>query len=156
MIDDIERARKGKPFRAADLIVYAVVAAITVGLFLAFTVFRRVGGSTEIIAELGGERVFSYSIADGKLTLNENFSGSTEMSESDGGYIVVIYGDKDRSSYNVVVIENGGKTYVSDADCSNRKDCVHMKAVDKNGGVIICVPHGLKIYATGDYSPTLG
>lgn len=156
MTEDIARARKEKPFRPADIIVYGVVALIIIGLFIAFVFVRSNSNATEIIAERNGERVFVYSIANGRLTLNVGYSGTVEYSEKNGGYEVTVYTDKDKKSYNTIVIENDGKTYISDADCSNRKDCVHMNAIDGNGGTIICVPHGLKIYATGDYSPTLG
>lgn len=156
MIEDIGRARKGKPFRKADLVVYGLIALLVIGLFVAFVFTRTDANATEIIAERNGERVFTYSFADGSLTLNEEYSGIVEYSDLDGGYTITIFTDKKRSAFNTVVIESGGKTYISDADCSNRKDCAHMKAIDAGGGTIICVPHGLKIYATGDYSPTLG
>ena len=148
--------RNGKPFRPADLAVYGVIAVVIAALFLAFAVFKREGDATEIIAESNGERVFVYSFADGSLILNENFSGLVAKDVKDGVYTVVIYTDKEKTAFNTVIIERDGTTYVSDADCSRRKDCTHMKAIDESGGTIVCVPHGLKIYATGDYSPTLG
>ena len=49
---------------------------------------------------------------------------------------------------NWLVIQKG-KVYIKEADCKNQV-CVHTKPIDQTGESIVCLPHKVNIYITGN------
>ncbi len=153
-VKHIEQVKNGKPFRPADLIIYAAIAAVTIAFFIAF-VFTRVSPPLEkLYADIGGIRVFSYDFIADVLTVAGGFEDRVASEETDGKLTVTVKTKK--GGYNTVLIEKSGRASVSDSDCSFRRDCVHTAAITDAGGMIVCVPHELKIYSTRDIDPSLG
>ena len=154
-VKDVKNVRGGKPFRPADIIVYVALAAVIVALLLAFVFLRDDAEAAEIYADCGDERVFSYSFSAGRLTVSDAFADRVDTEEEDGALVVTFWADEERTHYNEIVIGDG-EAYVRDPNCSARPDCVHMAAITDSGGIIVCVPHELKLYASGNLGPSLG
>lgn len=151
-----ERVKKGGVFSPFDLVVYAVLAALIVVLFL-ITAFSGGNNAAGVTATVEGECVYTYtfgkggSIAGGKenfVTEEKTPTGVTVTFSFEGG------------GYNVLVIDEQKKeAFVSDANCSFKSDCAHMPSITEKGGVIVCVPHALIVQATGDspdWKPSVG
>ena len=129
-----------KPFKVFDIIVYAVLAAAIVCLFL--FVRPESGRSIEVLYK--GERVLIYDLS----TNNYSFSDTVEKLSENKFRI------KTENGFNDVEINIDKKTAtVTDADCAG-KECVAMSL---NSGAIVCVPHSLVIKYSGEIpSPKVG
>ena len=48
-------------------------------------------------------------------------------------------------NFGIYTAMGGVSAAMRDANCSRRKDCCAMQPVGEGGGVIVCIPHGLRI-----------
>ena len=82
-----------------------------------------------------------------------------ERSEDDLVYVTV-YRDGEKGKYNTLVIDTEKRTIkMYETNCSAHKDCMYMAEISAVNGVIICVPHGLKITALNakeEFRPSIG
>ncbi len=122
-------------FRMRDIAVYAALALITV--ILAIVPFSG-GGEAEIYeVSLWGEVVYSYDCRTGKGT-----AYSSVCSEKVCGNEVFL---TVRSGENLNEIRFcDGKAEMVGSNCPHG-ECVNNFAPLTGNGVIICLPHGLKI-----------
>ncbi len=152
-IKQIEQVKNGKPFRPADLIIYGGIIVVVLAFFIAFVFTRSSPPLEKIYADLDGKRVLTYDFASGALTVESGFSERVASEETADKLTITIDSD---GGYNTLVIEKTGRAYISDSDCSFRRDCVRTAAITDGGGMIVCVPHKLKVYASDDLNPSLG
>ena len=150
MTDNIEK--KPKIFKRADLIVYGVLAAIILSLFV-FFVFMVSGSSIpeKIYADVDGKEVFRYDFTARVLTITDEEFPKNIVEDDSSITIFLYFGDE----FNKIVIIKSGSVLMEEANCSISHDCTYM-SITKMTDTIICVPHKLHIYATKEISPTLG
>lgn len=134
--------RGGKFFRLADLLVYGAAVLLIGALFLAAALIG--GGQAEgFRVEVDGETVYSYRFGAGGEVSPEWAERVTER-EEEGLLLVTV--QVSEGEWNEIVIDDGAKSAaMRDANCSRRKDCCAMQPVGEGGGVIVCIPHGLRI-----------
>ncbi len=148
--------RGGKFFRLADLLVYGAAVLLIAALFLAAAL---IGGERAegVRVEVDGETVYTYKFGAGGEVSSEWAERVAER-EEDGLILVTV--QVSEGEWNEIVIDDGAKTVVMhDANCSRRRDCCAMQPVGEGGGVIVCIPHGLRILplAEEDFSrPSVG
>ena len=134
--------RGGKFFRLADLLVYGAAVLLIGALFLAAALIG--GGQAEgFRVEVNGETVYTYRFGVGGEVSSEWAERVAER-EEEGLLLVTV--QVSEGAWNELVIDDGAKSAaMRDANCSCRKDCCAMQPVDEGGGVIVCIPHGLRI-----------
>lgn len=134
--------RGGKFFRLADLLVYGAAVLLIGALFLAAALIG--GGQAEgFRVEVNGETVYTYRFGAGGEVSSEWAERVTER-EEEGLLLVTV--QVSEGEWNEIVIDDGAKSAaMRDANCSRRKDCCAMQPVGEGGGVIVCIPHGLRI-----------
>lgn len=134
--------RGGKFFRLADLLVYGAAVLLIAALFLAAALIG--GGQAEgFRVEVDGETVYTYRFGAGGEVSSEWAERVTER-EEEGLLLVTV--QVSEGEWNEIVIDDGAKSAaMRDANCSRRKDCCAMQPVGEGGGVIVCIPHGLRI-----------
>ena len=134
--------RGGEFFRLADLLVYGAAVLLIGALFLAAALIG--GGQAEgFRVEVNGETVYTYRFGAGGEVSSEWAERVTER-EEEGLLLVTV--QVSEGEWNEIVIDDGAKSAaMRDANCSRRKDCCAMQPVGEGGGVIVCIPHRLRI-----------
>lgn len=141
----IKEVKTDKGFRRGDIFVYLAVLA----LFLAVLLWSLFGVKEEALKGFeiyyGNEIVFSYSFtSDGTEIYSDVMQVISDNSES-----MTIRFERE-GKYNEIYVDKTKKSVcVSDANCSNGKDCVHTGALDSTEKSIVCAPHKLKILPFG-------
>lgn len=154
-VKTVKKVREGRPFRPADLIVYGALAVIIVALFTAFVFTRTASPLTELYVDVEGERALVWTAGDQTLTVTATWRERVDTAKDGDTTKVTIWTDDDKTRYNVIEFSAAGAK-ITDANCSAHKDCVHTAAITDTAGVIVCVPHKLKIYSSGERNPSLG
>ena len=136
------RVREGRPFRAADLILYGVMFLLVAALFL-FVTFRPQEEAEGFCVEVNGARAYSYVFGEG----GEAASGwEQRIIEQMEGELLIVTVQTAEGAWNQLAVDEGEKTVrMRDANCSLRKDCTAMQPIGTGGGVIVCVPHALRV-----------
>lgn len=93
-----------------------LIFLVILSIFAAFLCQKKEIGDTVVI------------ISDGEIYAKVPLEEDTEISV------------KGKNTVNIT----GGRVYVSDADCPD-KLCIHQGSIDKNGGVIVCLPNKLTV-----------
>ncbi len=136
----VEEVKRDKGFRIYDLIIYGVILLAVAVAFAAVFLSRDKGGIKGFSVYSGGDLIYSYSFSDGETVCGEGVESSTD------GDILKLEISTAGGGVNTVEADLKNKTVrVTEANCSNRKDCVHTPAIRDNSGVIYCMPHSLKI-----------
>lgn len=156
----IKFVKEKKPFAPLDVIVYAALAVLVAVLFAVFVFGADKTPLTGIRFVYGEETVFTYSFADG-ASVSAGWEDRIAVEEEGDLVRVTFYADAEKTEYNVLAIDKAQRmAKMEDANCSRRKDCMYMRPIETVSGVIVCVPHGLKITALNgqeDFShPSLG
>lgn len=138
----IEQVKKSGGFKIWDLIVYGVIAAIIVVVFIAVFSTRDTASLNGIKVTVQGNDVFKYNFESKEIDyIDENTV--TVLSE-DGNVIEVKV--ECGGGYNVITVNKDGSVKMKEADCSKfHPDCVYMAEIKDNSGFIYCMPHGLRI-----------
>lgn len=154
----VDNVRNGKPFRLLDLIVYGGLALAIIALFMAFVFFRPHSAIGKIFVDVRGERVVTYDFDTKALTVADGKAENVEVTKADGKTTLKIFVDDEHTEYNVIEIDDEKQSVsVTDANCSRHKDCVYSPAITSADGMIMCVPHELKVYGKSDnMNPSLG
>lgn len=151
-LSKIQCARKDKPFKAADVGVYTVVALLIVVLFGVF--FSGETQSVQVVQVVDaqtGEELFLYNALRDEYKFNqENSNGWTMEAKRDGNDLkVTFFKDIDgKTHFNTLRITRGRQTTVKMVDslCGFHQDCVYnFGEITKGGGVIVCSPNRLKV-----------
>ncbi len=152
----VDNIRTGKPFRPLDLALYGGIALAVIALFMALVFFVPHSDMSRVFIDLRGDRLAVYDFDAGKLTVTSGKEAYAEVKKQDGKVQLTVWTDEEHKGYNVIEIDPAARTVkVTDANCSNHKDCVFSPAVTSSSGMIVCVPHGVKVYGDG-LDPSLG
>lgn len=139
------KKKTGDFFKKGDVIVYAALLLVVILSFLLFFTSSSEGlKKIEIKSLESGEVLFSYDIASGNVECDERV---VSLKKTDDGLEVAI---KRGERENVVIIRRDGETYMKEANCSSRKDCVKSGAITRGGDAIICIPNKIEIIGIGD------
>ena len=110
-----------KRSKKLDIIVIVSLLLVSLIAVLVLVLTRKTGES--VVVEIDGEYVATYSLAtDGTYSLN--------------------------NGTNVLIIE-GGKAYMSEADCPD-KTCVKRGGVSYSGESIVCLPNRITVTVKGN------
>lgn len=140
-VDFFGSVKFSKPFKMFDILLY-VISFIVILTFLLGFAFPKKDVSAGFKVELNGKTVLYYYFESQKVEITEGYSSLVEIIED----CITVYTDAEKTEYNVLKIDKvNNSVSVSGSNCSTRQDCVHTAPVNKNGGVIICMPHKLKI-----------
>lgn len=149
----INGVKADKGFKIFDLIIYAAIAALIVALFIIFVFVPDKSGASDITVYYKNQPVYTYSFETqtGRIIDGEHISVDGQTAE---GLSLTFYG-ADRNEKNSIYIDKINKSVdVTEANCSTRKDCVHMDKITDKSKVIICSPHNMKIQPQGyEYDP---
>ncbi len=147
--------KKGGYFSVWDIAVYLVLATAILGLFVWISLGGR-NKATGIEITVDGATVYTYEYGKGGAIARGQEECVQEEREGDCIAVTVCA----QGGFNEIIIDpNEKKAYVRDADCSYKKDCVHMTAITAENGIIVCVPHALTVRALGakdDLKPSVG
>lgn len=160
-VKDIENIKKHKPIRAADWILYGVLALVVLVLFIVFVFARPNEELTALCIDRDGERIVTFDFASGKAAVAANAVSSVEVKENgeNGQVTITVFADEAHERFNVITVQTSDEraASVTDANCSAHRDCVHTSAVTRAGDIIVCVPHHLKVYGNEQsFNPSLG
>lgn len=145
----VEQVKKDRFFRIWDILVYGIIAAVIVALFLAVTLTSDKSTLEGIEVYYNNNLAFTYDFAEDKLdiTLEDNIA----VEENGARTLKILFCTDDGSlaehtDYNLIEINKSERTVsVTESDCSNRKDCVYTAAIKNSSGLIVCTPHRLRI-----------
>lgn len=139
-------ARNSKPFVINDIFVYLSVAIVIVVLFTVFVFTAPVTELEYINLYSNGEMVYKFDCNSniGAIT-QANYSDRVTVSINDGIYLVTVYESSGSEHYNTVEIKPVNGKYqakITQANCSNTKECVNnFPSIKSGNGIIICTVH---------------
>ena len=141
-LEKVRQVRSGRFFRPADLIIFGIIAAAAIALFILFFAIKKDGGLEGVRIFVRDEVVFEYSFESDEYKV---FSSCAEVvngekltvniTTEEGGNLVEI----DRAARSVRVVS---------ADCRSR-DCVYSPPLTGADGFICCMPHHMRILPFG-------
>lgn len=143
-LEKIGQVKKSKLFAKWDILVYSLLLAVILSLFVGFVFAATPSALQGIVIEYDNQTVFTYDFATD--TYNIDAAGQNTVKVEDDGSelrVTVTY----ENEFNLIIIEKSGRAYIKDADCSYHKDCTSMQAICDSNGIIICVPHKLTVKA---------
>ena len=144
----VKQVRADRGFKIWDLIVYAVLIALIVALFIAF-VFTRDSSpitSISVLSGFGDEQrtVCTYNFVTDTLTVLDS-SVITRNSRTDEGIELVFHGQNEGEYNTVYINKTECSVSVTSANCP-ALDCVHTAAITNNSSLpIICATHAMII-----------
>ena len=149
---NVLHAKKDKPFKVLDVMLYLGVALVILVLLFVFVV--DVDNSqlqlVNVIDMETGETLFAYNLTRDEYTINvDNLNGwKIEVSENDGELRVTFSCEiRGEERMNIVQINRYHPSVVMvDSVCGRSQDCVRrFSAITRSGGAIACTPNRLKI-----------
>ena len=150
---NVRHAKKDKPFKLGDIIVYmGVVLAITV-LFFVF-VFDTDDTQLQLVTVIDdqtGETLFVYNVTRDEYSVNtDNSDGwSVRTERTSSGLTVRFTKDFDgEERFNELRISRGRTPSVvmADSRCGFHQDCVrNFPVITRSGGAIVCSPNRIKV-----------
>lgn len=150
---NIQSAKKDKPFKVMDVMIYMLVALLIVVLFFTLVLDTEEADmqTIRLIDYEANESLFIYNVVRDEYVVNEdNINGWTIEIEKTADYIDVTltreFNGKER--YNVMRISLGRNPSVEmiDSICGFHQECVHFDAMSNTGDYpIVCRPNRLKI-----------
>ena len=152
----VQQVKKDKLFRLWDILIYGIIIAVIVVLFVVFVFTSSGGTATGIEVYYDNVLAFSYSFEtdEYEIYLEDNIS----VEEDSDDVLIVIFCTDDGSlqelvNYNLIEIDKTACTAsVTEADCSNSKECVNSPAIPNSFNLpITCVIHRLVVTST-DYT----
>lgn len=152
-VTNVRNAKKDKPFKLADILVYMLVLAVIAVLFVTF-VFNTNNAAMQtvnVVDEQTGETLFIYGIARDETYINENNSRNwkIQVTKTENGLTVRLEKDFDGEvRFNELTITLGKTASVkmTNSLCGFHQDCVrNFPEITRAGGVIVCSPNRLKV-----------
>lgn len=146
----VEQAKQDRGFRKGDLIVYGVLALLIAVMFFAVFFTRDTRPLQGVGIYVDNALVLEYDFAEDEA---KSLSETVEILRNDGERLTVKVVVK--GGYNILEFDKAVRSVtVTDADCGSR-DCVAMRDITDNSGIIYCSPHRLTILPVG-YDPDSG
>lgn len=150
-LQNVAFARNDKPFKAADVGAYLLVALLIVVLFGVFFSEESTAFQTVAVTDTEtGEQLFFYNALrnEYKVQQGEN-CWQIQVEQTNSGITVTFSREIDgETRFNVVEIIGGRAPTVKMADslCGFSQDCVrNFDEISQSGGVIVCSPNRLKV-----------
>lgn len=153
----VEQVKKDKFFKIWDVLIYGIIAAVIVSLFLAVFFTADHSELREVQAFYRDELLFTYNFPNDELTVS--MADNISSGESEDGNTLTITFCTDEGNletpkdYNIIVIKKQERSVsVTDSDCDafGFPDCVFSSAITNNASLpISCRPHNLYIEAVG-------
>lgn len=141
-----DNRKKLKFFKAADIIVYGIILAVTIIILCVFLIPKEKGQLEYLEIYKNDVLIYKYDFigGEGKKITDVDDIKTEEFDENGITFVKIDEG----GDYNIIEI---GKDYalVSDANCSHYAPCEHYAAIKKDGDTIICLPHKLKLIGIG-------
>ncbi|MCH5151642.1 MAG: FAD:protein FMN transferase [Clostridiales bacterium] len=150
---NVQNAKKDKPFKVLDVMVYVGVVLVILVLFYVF-LFDTEDAQMQIINvidEETGETLYVYNVIRREGYVNtENKNGWTvDVKHTDEGVEVTFTREIDgEPHFNTMLITLGRNASVKmiESVCGYSKECVrNFPAIERSGGSIICSPNRLKV-----------
>lgn len=137
-----------KFFKIADLFIYGAILACVVVLFLGFVIFKPQVDLNYIEVYCQNNRIFIYDANSGEgIVTDKNFVDSVTVENVNGKTVLTI---KNGNLLNKIEF-NGKYAKMTEANCSNTKECVNIfHAVTDGGQTIICDVSHIKVVGVGD------
>ncbi len=151
---NVRNARRDKPFKLGDILIYMGVVLLILVLFGVFVLGDTGKGDIQrvnVIDERTGEILFVYNTVRDEYTVNSTNSGGWQIEVEDisGGIRVTLYRTVDgEERYNQLTVMRGRDASVkmTDSVCGFHQDCVrNFPEIKRAGGVIVCSPNMLKV-----------
>lgn len=149
----VQSARKDKPFKWGDILVYMCAALVIVVLFGVF-VFGADDAAMQtvrVVDDQTRETLFLYNVVRGEYVINSaNVNGwQVTVTPTDNGVTVrfsrLMEGEE---RFNILEITRGRNPQAKmiDSRCGFHQDCVrNFDAITRSGGAIVCSPNRLKV-----------
>ncbi len=148
-INNIKQEKENKIFKKWDILIYATLFVLIVGLFLVVFITKdnsKIEGF-EILYK--NNKILTYDFQKKSFDYDNNY---IEIGEYERGYIILFYLDEKKSVFNKIQVNIKDRTIVVlDASCSSSKDCTAM-SIKNSSDTIICAPHKLIIQPLGTKS----
>lgn len=141
----IEQVKADKGFKIFDLIIYGVVTALAVVLFIVVFTVRDTSPVRGVKFKYINEIIYEYDFEKGEISRNDKYIEITEETEEKLIIKIKLTGDE----FNVVELDKSGSVKMIDANCP-RKDCIHGNTfigseIKNNSDYIHCLPHKFQI-----------
>lgn len=153
VVANVVSAKKDKPFKLLDIMLYLGVLLVILVLFYVF-IFDTDNLQMQTVAvydDETGETLFLYNVTRNEYIVNEdNLSGWVVTVEQveDGIKVTLTREIGGDAHFNTLKITRGAQVSVQmiDSVCGFHQDCVrNFPAVTRAGGAIVCSPNRLKI-----------
>lgn len=152
-LSNVRNAKKDKPFKIGDLLVYLAVILVIAVLFVVF-VFDSDGNQIQTVNAVDdqtGETLFTYNLQRNEYTVNDSNSGgwTVQVTTLPNGVSVrlskTVNGDEHFNEFTVTRGRNAS-VKMTDSLCGFHRDCVQtFPAITRSGGAIVCSPNRLKV-----------
>ena len=149
---NVVNAKKDKPFKVLDVMLYLGVALVILVLLFVFVfdVDKTQLQTITVIDDETGETLFFYNVTRNEYVFNDaNANGWVVEVHDDDGIVVTLTRVIDgEAHFNTFKITRGANPSVEmiDSLCGFHQDCVRtFSAVTRSGGAIVCSPNHLKI-----------
>lgn len=148
----VQYAKNDKPFKAADVGVYLIVALVIVVLFGVFFADEKQQLQKVVVTDTqNGEQLFLYNALRDEFYFNSQNSNGWQMQteQSQNCFTVTFWRQiDDEKHFNTLKITTGREPSVKmvDSVCGFHQDCVHnFGKITQAGGVVVCSPNQLKV-----------
>ena len=149
---NVLNAKKDKPFKVLDVMLYLGVTLVILVLFCVFVLDtdKTPMRAITVVDDGTGETLFVYNVARNEFVINSNNSNGWVIEvNTDDGVVVTLSREIDgKQHFNKLKITRGANPSVQmiDSICGFHQDCVrNFPAVTRSGGAIVCSPNHLKI-----------
>lgn len=144
-IDNIKDIKASKPFKKGDIIVYAVIVILIVVLFIVFMNIKSKQDLESVSVYIDDIQMFEYNLDSDIYDIFDE-----RISIEGFGDILKVRVNLDKGEYNIIQIDKANKRVNMLESSCKTGDCVKASDIKDGGGVIICLPHHVKIVANGN------
>ena len=143
--EKFKELKESKTFEIGDILVYSALFILLLVLFVFFVITPSAKTPDGFNIFLDGKKIAVYRYDDGLNIINDDYLNLISYNRDKKS--ITVYVDDAKTEYNVITVDITNKTAkVTDANCSQSKDCVHTPPL---GSAIVCAPHKLKITPIG-------
>ena len=156
---EVKQSKNFKSFCKSDIFVYALLLMAISLLFLFFIIipaFADENQSVGFVVEQDGKTLLTYTYSNKKIDVEKEFLSSVKVEQTQNGFTITIYSDKEQTEYNILSVDNNSHTVkMANTNCRS-KQCAYMHGISERG-VIYCAPRALKISAIegGRFTPAI-
>ena len=144
-----EKIKSQKPFSKKDFIVFAILFAVIITLFISLIFLSKKSPSKGFKVLINNDQVLEFDYKTSSAKISDNYKDKILIDYESKK--IIIYIDNSKTKFNEIVFDSNKKTVkISNSTCSLSKDCVYMPHITDDKGVIYCAPHALKILPLGD------